>query len=258
MSVATRQLTLPVRYYRRYPAEAPLGLAHDVRELDLSSTVFVVVDVYGVGFDEPDADTLSDELPSAHRGQVESNRSIVRDYIVPAKEAARSISLPIVYLTNRLSPGLNANSEFRRLGLRSYGYDVLTEWANDSPILRFSTIVAPQHDDYLIPKQQYSGFFETEFDSLLRSLGARSLVMVGFDSRICLGTTAIDAFYRNYEVIVLRDCTSTEEYVETAAGGWANFIAIRFIESCVGVTSTLAEWQRACADAARSAPDGNR
>jgi ureidoacrylate peracid hydrolase len=52
--------------------------------------------------------------------------------------------------------------------------------------------------------------------------------------------------YRNYRVIVLRDCTSTGEYVETAAEGWANWMAIRFIESNVGYTSTAAEWVHAC------------
>ena len=70
--------------------------------------------------------------------------------------------------------------------------------------------------------------------------------MVGFDSRICLATTAIDAMYRNYRVIVLRDCTATEEYVETQAEGWANWMAIRFLESTVGYTSTAAEWVDAC------------
>ena len=113
-------------------------------------------------------------------------------------------------------------------------------------MLTFSRVIAPHADDYVIRKQLYSGFFETHLDSLLRSLNARNLVTVGFDSRICLGTTVVDAMYRNYRVVVLRDCTATTEYVETQAGGWANWMAIRFIETSVGYTSTSAEWVQAC------------
>lgn len=105
-------------------------------------------------------------------------------------------------------------------------------------------------NNYLSPgltaQSEWRGFFETQFDSLPRSLNARTLVLGGFDSRSCPGTTAIDAMYRNYRVIVLRDCTSTGEYVETAAEGRANWMAIRFLESNVGYTSTAAEWAHAC------------
>ena len=242
------RIELAVRYYRKYPAPAPLGHTHAPVELEPRVTVFLIVDVYGLGYD--DDDLAVSGVPSAHVGEARRNRTIVRDHIVPAKAAARSVGLPIVYLTNALSPSTNKRSQFRRLGLRSYGYDVLQEWQEGSPLLAFSNIIAPQSGDYLVRKQHYSGFFETDLDSLLRSLGAQTLVMVGFDSRICLGHTAVDAFCRNFDVIVLRDCTRTEEYAETAEGEWANLIAVRFLESNVGVTSTAAEWRRACEAAA--------
>jgi nicotinamidase-related amidase len=132
------------------------------------------------------------------------------------------------------------------MSLRTVGIDVLEAWREPNDVLTFSRVIAPEADDYVIKKQLYSGFFETHLDSLLRSLNARNLVTVGFDSRICLGTTVIDAMYRNYRVIVLRDSTATTEYVETQAEGWANWMAIRFIETCVGYTATAAEWIAAC------------
>jgi ureidoacrylate peracid hydrolase len=124
--------------------------------------------------------------------------------------------------------------------------DVLEAWQEPNDILVHSQVIAPQPGDYLIKKQFYSGFFETHLDSLLRSLGVRTLVVVGFDSRICLGTTVTDAMYRSYRVVVLRDCVQTGEYEETRAEGWANFMAIRFIETCVGYTATAQEWIAAC------------
>jgi ureidoacrylate peracid hydrolase len=105
-----------------------------------------------------------------------------------------------------------------------------------------------------VKKQLYSGFFETQLDSLLKSLDAYNLVVVGFDSRICLATTVIDAMYRNYRVIVLRDAVgtsphSTGENAETGDGKWSAPSAIRFIETNVGYTATSAQWVDSCAGA---------
>ncbi|MGZ4827052.1 MAG: amidohydrolase family protein, partial [Terriglobales bacterium] len=60
---------------------------------------------------------------------------------------------------------------------------------------------------------------------------AKYLIAVGFDSRICFGTTVTDAMYRDYRVVALRDAIHTTEFPETSAGGWANFLAVRFIEA---------------------------
>ena len=105
----------------------------------------------------------------------------------------------------------------------------------------------------------YSGFFETNLDSVLRGYGAKYLVAVGFDSRICFGTTVTDAMYRDYRVIALRDAIYTSEFPETQAGGWANFLAVRFIEANVGYTSTVDDFIRACDEiaAARGARAGD-
>lgn len=125
---------------------------------------------------------------------------------------------------------------------------MLESWPEPNDILAFSEVIAPEEGDYLVKKQMYSGFFETHLDSLLRSLGARNLVVVGFDTRICLGTMVTEAMYRNYRVVVLRDCCSTSEYPETEEGQWATFLGIRFIEANAGYTSTSDEFIRACSE----------
>ncbi len=87
---------------------------------------------------------------------------------------------------------------------------------------------------------------------MLRGFDARNLVVVGFDSRICLATTVIDAMYRNYRVIALRDCIGTAAEATgsdsaEAERQRADEEAIRFIEVNVGYTSTSAQWIAACA-----------
>ena len=67
-------------------------------------------------------------------------------------------------------------------------------------------------------------------------------------SRNCssLKRFAAPAARSSHRVIVLRDCVGTTEHVETAEGGWANWLAIRYIECNVGYTSTAQEFIRAC------------
>jgi ureidoacrylate peracid hydrolase len=205
--------------------------------------VFLIVDVYGRGFD---GDLATVEVPDLYRSFTRDFYDVVTNYIVVAKKAAKQLGVPIVYLTNYLSSTLNEKSEWRNLSLRVDGIDVLEAWREPNDILSFSDIIAPKEGEFLVRKQLASGFFETHLDSLLRSLNAYNLVTVGFDSRICLGMTVMDAMYRNYRVIALRDAIGTIEEPETASEGWATFLAVRWIETQVGYTCTTQQWVEAC------------
>ena len=238
-------ISLTGRYWRQYPPGKALGYQEDQLELALDETVFLIVDVYGQRFD--DDQEMPEHVSDFYQAPADDPiRTIVREKIVPARDAARRSGLQRVYLANYLSPGLSEGNEWRNMSIRTCGVDVLEEWQPPTPILEHSEIIKPDADEPLVKKQMYSGFFETHLDSVLRGLGARNLVVVGFDSRICLGTTVVDAMYRDYRVIVLRDGTHTSEYPETEEGQWANFMAIRFIESNVGYTATTDDFIAAC------------
>jgi ureidoacrylate peracid hydrolase len=240
-----RALRFSGRYYRLYPPESPLGEIEEELILPIDRTVFLLVDVYGKRYDD-DFEAPAD-LPSIYQApKNDPVREIVRNKIVPAKAAARRAGLRVVYVSNYLSPGLSEGNEWRTMSVRTCGVDVLEAWVPPTPILEHASIIAPEPGEPLVLKQHYSGFFETNLDSVLRGYAAKNLVVVGFDSRICLGTTVTDAMYRDYRVIALRDAIRTGEYPETAAGGWANFMAVRFIESNVGYTSTVEAFIAAC------------
>jgi nicotinamidase-related amidase len=240
-----RTLDVTGRYWRWYPSDQPLGHHEEPLDLALDETVFLLVDVYGSRFDD-DAEQAPD-TPAFYKATGDDPvRRIVRERIVPAKAAAKRAGLQVVYVTNYLSPGISEGNEWRNMSIRTCGVDVLEAWVPPTPILEHSRIIAPGPGEPVIRKQLYSGFFETNLDSVLRGYGARNLVVVGFDSRICLGTTVTDAMYRDYRVVVLRDAIHTMEYPETKEGGWANFIAVRFIESNVGYTITTDDFITAC------------
>ncbi len=236
-------LKISGRYYRLYPTfDSPHGHATEDLELALDQTALLLVDVYGAGFDD-NGDHAA--LEGIYRPDPVV-REIVRERIRPVKDAARGVGLPTVYLTNHLSPGLNEGNEWRNMSRRTCNVDVLEAWRPPTPILEYSKIIAPDEEDIVVSKQMFSGFFETNLDSVLRNRRIRNLVVTGFDSRICLGSTVNDALFRNYRVIVLRDCVRTFEFPETRDGEWANFIAIRHIESNVGYTATAREFIDAC------------
>lgn len=225
------QLRFKARYYRTF---APVGAVEEEIRLDLKKTAFLLIDVYGKDFDKvPAAGTARPAVKTA----ADLNRDIIVNHIVPARAAARKVGMPIVYLCNYLAPQTTENTEFRNLSIRTYGGDILKLWKEPTEAFAYSRIIAPDKGDYQVLKQMYSGFFETNLDSLLKSLGVKNLVVVGFDFRICLGATVTDAMYHDYRVVVLRDCGRTSEFPETEEGKWANFLAVRFIEKNAGYTA---------------------
>jgi nicotinamidase-related amidase len=67
----------------------------------------------------------------------------------------------------------------------------------------------PQKRDYVVEKRTYSGFHETGLDMLLRNLyhgeGAKTVILTGLHTNICVRHTAADAFFRGYKIMVAKD-----------------------------------------------------
>jgi ureidoacrylate peracid hydrolase len=67
--------------------------------------------------------------------------------------------------------------------------------------------LAPREGDLVVPKHRYSGFFETNLDSILRARGVRHLIVTGCTTSVCVESTVRDAMFRDYGCVVLEDCT---------------------------------------------------
>ncbi len=80
----------------------------------------------------------------------------------------------------------------------------------------------------------------------MRNLGTKTLVCVGFALDMCLGTTMIDALWRNYRVLLLRDCTYAVELDGIDPKGSWTSRWILYVECAIGYTSTSEDWARAC------------
>lgn len=234
-------ITLEGRYYRCYPPEQHLGHAEEELILNVPGTAFLVVDIYGLGFDQG-TETEEQRRSKAFQRQ----KDIVINHIKPALRAARCRGLKVIYLTNALTNMALPGSHFLEYWQKTEGCDYLQAWKEPAEDLAFSEIVAPREGEPVIKKQMYSGFFGTDFDQVLRNHKIKNLVAVGFDARICLRMTLVDAFYRDFRVVLLRDCTSTIEYPETQEKQLMTKCAIRYIETYAGYSITSEEFIRAC------------
>ena len=71
--------------------------------------------------------------------------------------------------------------------------------------------LAPVEEDYVIYKRRYSAFVGTDLDLILRDNHIHTLILTGTKTNVCIRATAQDAFSRNYQVIVPRECVATDK-----------------------------------------------
>lgn len=88
---------------------------------------------------------------------------------------------------------------------------------------KVARLLAPKKDDYFVLKAKHSAFYSTTLDLLLEYLGAKTLILTGVASDICILFTANDAFMRDFELFVPSDCVA-------ACDEKTNEATLRYIE----------------------------
>ena len=106
--------------------------------------------------------------------------------------------------------------------------------------------LTPEPDDLVISKHRYSGFFETNLDASLKELGIKQLVFTGVTCSVCVESTLRDAFYRDYQCLLLADCTAEPVGSEFARSN--HDASLLVIEKLLGWVSDSASLLRALAE----------
>lgn len=112
---------------------------------------------------------------------------------------ARDAALPIVWVRQEFAPDLSdASLEVRRSQTRvviagTPGAELLPE-------------LDVHESDHVVLKKRYSAFFGTNLDSLLAQLDCDRLIVAGVNTHACVRTTVVDAYQRDYDVILAKDC----------------------------------------------------
>ncbi|MCY7375263.1 MAG: cysteine hydrolase [Pyrinomonadaceae bacterium] len=73
---------------------------------------------------------------------------------------------------------------------------------------------ANSNAEYTIDIKNDSGFYSTTRELLLAHFGAKNLVITGFSTDICILFTASDAYLRDFEITVPRDCVTSNDLPE--------------------------------------------
>jgi nicotinamidase-related amidase len=118
--------------------------------------------------------------------------------IVALRERAREAGVPVIYVNDNFG---RWRSDFRKT--------VEACSKPDQPGHAVTQLLVPGEHDYFVLKPRHSGFYCTALELLLSNLGAKTLVLVGFATNICVLFTAHDAHMRGYEVMVPADCTAS-------------------------------------------------
>lgn len=151
---------------------------------DKSDIVLLLIDVIN-DFDFPEADQLLEHaLPMARK-------------IKGLKERAKAANIPVVYVNDNFG---RWRSDFRAM----VGHCMATNCKGREVV----TLLEPESDDYFVLKPKHSAFYSTTLDLLLTYLEAKSLVITGVASNICVLFTASDAYMRDYVLKVPSDCVA--------------------------------------------------
>ncbi|TMJ34488.1 MAG: isochorismatase family protein [Alphaproteobacteria bacterium] len=101
----------------------------------------------------------------------------------------------------------------------------------------------PETGDVVLYKTRFSGFYETELDSVLKTAGIKHLIVTGCTTSVCVESTIRDAFFRDYHCILLTDCTS--EPIAWDASRSNHDASITLVQILFGWTSTSDHFLRA-------------
>jgi nicotinamidase-related amidase len=121
------------------------------------------------------------------------------------KERAAQANIPSIYVNDNFGKW---RSDFRALVAHC-----IEDETRGRPI---AELLRPTAEDYFVLKAKQSGFFSTTLDLLLQHLGARTLILTGFSTDICVLFTASDAHLRDYHVVVPSDCVAAQSEQENA------------------------------------------
>jgi biuret amidohydrolase len=86
-----------------------------------------------------------------------------------------------------------------------------------------------EESDYIISnKKRLDCFMGTDLEILLKSLGIRTICLMGINTNTCVLNTAFTAFNLNYEVVVMSDC------VASMYGEDLHVLGLQNVARCIG------------------------
>jgi nicotinamidase-related amidase len=118
-------------------------------------------------------------------------------HLAELKRRAVAAGVPVIYV--------NDNFGRWRSDFRAQVEHCMEQGCRRRPIIE---LLCPSAEDYFVLKPKNSGFFSTMLEILLRYLGVRRVILTGIATNNCVLFTASDAFMRDLQIVVPRDCVA--------------------------------------------------
>ncbi|MBM7865558.1 isochorismatase family protein [Heliobacterium gestii] len=151
-----------------------------------------------------------------HPERIEAVKKFLPHQIHFLKQA-RELSVPVIHL-QLIKDGGEQNWHDRQFVRGAEGARIIDEVLDDS--------------DIIVEKPKDSGFFHTNLDDVLKERNITTVIITGMQTQICVQTTAADAFFRGYKVIVPSDVVvSTKEMDTERALVWLEKYCARVLGS---------------------------
>jgi nicotinamidase-related amidase len=162
-------------------------------------------------------------------------------------EGARPAGVPVIYVLMTVLPNRSSESPAQirfnlRLHLSSHGdAEPLGYTADGSEGQEVIPELAPHDGDLIVKKYRSSAFWGTNLDMLLRSNGIQSVVMTGCTTEGCVESTARDALFNDYYVVIAEDCVASDDREQHDA----SMLLMRHRFDIATSEEILGEWSRA-------------
>lgn len=120
--------------------------------------------------------------------------------IFELKKRAQKANVAVVYVNDNFG---RWRSDFRKQLKHSQSKSVRGH--------KIARLLAPKRQDYFVLKAKHSAFYSTTLDILLNYLGAKTLILTGAATDICVLFTANDAYMRDFDLFIPRDCVAAND-----------------------------------------------
>ena len=175
---------------------------------------------------------------------IEGARGVI-ERIVRVLDTARGAGLPVIFFQNGWdadyveaggegSPNFHKSNALKTMRARpELDGKLLARGGWDYELVE---ALAPKPGDLRLHKTRYSGFFNSQLDSTLRSRGVRNIVFVGIATNVCVESTLRDGFMLEYFGVMLEDAChqAGPEFLQAAT--------VFNVETFFGWVSTTADF----------------
>ncbi len=160
-----------------------------------------------------------------HDGRLKQHKDILVQHINALTDYGRNYSIPIIWVRQEFKKDFSDAP----LGIKKGLTRRVTAAGTEGAKLLSELHVKPK--DYQIIKKRYSAFFKTELDNLLKKLNVNTAVIGGVNSHACVRMAAIDAYQRDYEILLATDCIDSYDEAH-------HLISVRYLSGVISQPKT--------------------